>query len=132
MSLTTKTVLSQMQEAMLEYRANTYKKLFDMHPNPIALIRLSDGHLVEANYRFEKLFGCSKEGFRALGIKCFLNEDFKRMKKIARAALRDQRWFETECKLQLPNMDSIRVTITASLIRHDEQTLVQASIRTLP
>jgi len=122
----------QTRESMFEYSSNTYRKLFNTSPDPVALIRLSDGRLLESNYRFEKLLGYSKDEFRVLGIDFFLNKDIKRIKKIAKKALRNERWFETECKLLSRNDGLIRVAITASLIRHDEQTLVQASIRPLP
>ena len=119
----------QTSRAMLEYRANTYKKFFNTNPDPIALIRLSDGRLLEANQRFEKLLGYSKDEFREVGIEYFLMDDIKRMKKMAREALKSGDWFEADCNLRLRNKSLIPVKVTASLIKHDEQTLVQASIR---
>ena len=115
--------------AMFEYSSNAYRKLFNSNPDPVALIRLSDGRLLEANERFEKLLGYSKDEFREVGIERFLKEDLKRIKKMAREALRNGAWFETDCKLQSRDKGLISVAITASLIKHDEQTLVQASIR---
>jgi len=122
----------QKHHAMLEYSANTYKKLFATSPDPIALIRLSDGHLLEANHNFEKLLGYTQEEFRKAGIGHFLVQDTAKMQKAARKALRNGGWFQAECKLQSRNHGLIPVTITASLIKHDEQTLVQASMHPHP
>lgn len=122
----------QTREAMLEYSSNTYKKLFNTGPNPIALIRLSDGHLLEANEGFEDLLGYTNDEFREAGIEYFLMDNLKRIKNIARNALRNGKHFETECKLQSRNHGLVPVVITASLIKHDEQTLVHAAMRLYP
>jgi PAS domain S-box-containing protein len=120
-----------MRESLLEYSSKTYKMLFDTNPEPIALIRLSDGHLIEANQRFEKLLGYTKDEFRAAGIEYFLKENSKKLQHIARKALRNECWFQTECHLHSRDKGPIPVAITASIIKHDEETLVQASIRKL-
>jgi PAS domain S-box-containing protein len=121
----------QLRESMLDYSSKTYKMLFDTNPEPIALIRLSDGHLLEANQRFEKLLGYNKDEFRAAGIKYFLMENTEKLQNMAREALRNGHWFQTECALQSRDKGLVPVAITASLIKHDEETLVQASIRKL-
>lgn len=116
-------------KSILEYSSATYKKLFNTNPHPTALIRLSDGHLLEANQRFETLLGYTKDEFRQLGVEFFLQKDIKRIKQMARTALRGENWFETESYLQSQNKGLIPVVISASLLKHDEQTLVQTSIR---
>ncbi|MBU4025588.1 PAS domain-containing protein [bacterium] len=121
----------QLRESMFEYRSKIYKILFDTHPEPTALIRLSDGHLLEANQRFEKLLGYTEDEFRAVGIKRFFENDIERIRKIAKEALKNGRWFQVECNLLSRDEIPIPVAISASLIKHDDQTLIQASLRRL-
>jgi PAS domain S-box-containing protein len=121
----------QLRESLLEYSSKTYKMLFDNHPDPIAVIRLSDGRLLEANIGFEKLLGYTKDEFREFGIEHFLMHDIKRLKKMARDALRDGGWFQTECSLQSRDNGLVSVALTASLVKHDEETLIQTSMRKL-
>jgi PAS domain S-box-containing protein len=122
---------SQLRQSMLEYSSNTYKMLFNTHPDSIALIRLSDGHLLEANQSFEKLLGYTKDEFRKIGIGHFLKDEIKKIQKMAREALRKGGFFQTECHLQSRDNGLIPVALTASVIKHDEETLVQASMRKL-
>ncbi|MBU1217529.1 PAS domain-containing protein [bacterium] len=121
----------QLRESMFEYRSKIYKMLFDTHPEPTALIRLSDGLLLEANQRFEKLLGYTNDEFRAVGIENILMENTEKLHNMAREALRNGRWFQVECNLLSRNETPIPVAISASLIKHDDQTLIQASLRRL-
>lgn len=122
----------KMREAMLEYSAKTYKKLFNSHPDSIVLIRLSDGRILESNERFEKFLGYSKEEINAIGLQYFIADDLQRVKKNARNTPKNESYFQTQCTLTSRDNSLRQITVSASIIKHDNQTLIQARISSIP
>lgn len=120
-----------LQKNMLQYRLNVYMKFFESSPECIAVIRLNDGYLIDANEEFEVFSGYTKDEFRHIAQNDFLLGNRERIRELAITALEGNGRFQTDCDIKHKDGKILSSHISARLaeIDVDEGVYIQVSIR---